>query len=256
MRKFTIIDYIIIILVICAVAFAFIHITTDDSSDLQKTAFDESTVNKIPDTYLKYYKDGLKVNATVEGFNSTNGEPVSVSGKVIWEDDNGGGDVKLLIESEGKTYTAGLYRYNPQVDIYIDHVSMESNGEKYENLTEITVKPKKVSSLSDLISGIGNETDYEISTMVSIDDLSTSKVQEITNKLQDSGRISIKGESVGMNNQLKITRATAENINDASSILGNVNGISEDITIRIYDSTDKDVNAIKDKYEVINIRTF
>ena len=67
--KFTIIDYIIIILVICAIVFAFIHITTDDSSDLQKTAFDESTISKIPDTYLKYYKDGLIVNATLEGYN-------------------------------------------------------------------------------------------------------------------------------------------------------------------------------------------
>ncbi len=256
MRKFTIIDYIIIILVICAVAFAFIHITTDDSSDLQKTAFDESTVNKIPDTYLKYYKDGLKVNATVEGFNSTNGEPVTVSGNVIWEDNNGGGDVKLLIESENKTYAAGLYRYNPYADIYIDHVSLESNGEKYENLTEITVDGKNVSSLNDLISGISKDTDYEISTILSLDDLSTSKVQEIENKLDDSGRMSIKGESANMDNQLIITRATMENINDADSILGSINGISDKITIRIYDSTDKQVKAIKDKYEVINIRTF
>lgn len=256
MKKFTIIDYIIIILVICAVAFAFIHITTDDSSDLQKTAFDESTVNKIPDTYLKYYKDGFKVNATVEGFNSTNGQPISVSGNVIWEDDNGGGDVKLLIESENKTYTVGLYRYNPHADIYIDHISLESNGEKYENLTEIIVDGKKVSSLNDLISGISNDTNYEISTILSLEDLSTSKVQEIENKLDDSGRISIKGESANMDNQLIITRATMENINDADSILGSINGISDKITIRIYDSTDKQVNTIKDKYEVIKIKTF
>ncbi|MBQ9161006.1 MAG: adhesin, partial [Methanobrevibacter sp.] len=90
MKKFTIIDYIIIILVVCAVAFAFIHITTDDSSDLQKTAFDESTVNKIPDTYLKYYKDGFIVKSTVDGFNSTNGERVTLTGDVVWQDDDGG----------------------------------------------------------------------------------------------------------------------------------------------------------------------
>ena len=139
MKKFTIIDYIIIILVICAVIFAFIHITSDDSSDLQKTAFDESTVNKIPDTYLKYYKEGYIVNATLEGFNSTNGQEVSLSGNVIWEDDNGGGDVKLLIESQNETYSAGLYRYNPHVDIYIDHIILESNGEKYKKiLTELS----------------------------------------------------------------------------------------------------------------------
>ena len=50
--------------------------------------------------------------------------------------------------------------------------------------------------------------------------------------------------------------ATKENINDVNSILGNINGISDEITIRIYDSTDNQINAIKDKYDVINIRTF
>lgn len=129
--KFTLVDYIIIILVICAIIFAFIHITTDDSSDLQKTAFDESTVNKIPDTYLKYYKDGFITKATLDGFNSTNGERVTVNGDVIWEDDDGGSDVKLLIKSDNGTYLTGLYRYNPNSDIYIDHISLESNGEKY-----------------------------------------------------------------------------------------------------------------------------
>ena len=127
--KFTIIDYIIIILVICAVAFAFIHITTDDSSDLQKTAFDESTVNKIPDTYLKYYKDGFIVKSTVDGFNSTNGERVTLTGDVIWQDTDGGSDVQLLIDTGNGTFLTSLYRYNPNADIYIDHISLESNGE-------------------------------------------------------------------------------------------------------------------------------
>ena len=142
--RFTLIDYIIIILVICAVIFAFIHITTDDSSDLQKTAFDESTVNKIPDTYLKYYKDGFVVKATVEGFNSTTGNRTTLNGTVIWEDNNGGNDVKLLIKSNDKTYLVGLYRTVPNADIYIDHISLESNGEKYKNSCEIKVKPEKI----------------------------------------------------------------------------------------------------------------
>ena len=104
--KFTLIDYIIIILVICAVIFAFIHITSDDSSDLKKTAFDESTVNKIPDTYLKYYKDGFIVKATVEGYNSTDGNRTTLNGTVIWEEDNGGNGVRLLIDSNNQTYFA------------------------------------------------------------------------------------------------------------------------------------------------------
>lgn len=257
MKKFTIIDYIIIILVICAVIFAFIHITSDDSSDLQKTAFDESTVNKIPDTYLKYYKEGYIVNATLEGFNSTNGQEVSLSGNVIWEDDNGGGDVKLLIESQNETYSAGLYRYNPNVDIYIDRIILESNGEKYKNLTEIIIKPMEITSLNDLIKDIDNGTNFEITTKVSIDDLATSQIQKIKNVLSEKeNRISVKPETSDMDNQLVISRATKENINDADSALGNINGISEEITIRIYDSTDKQVDNIKNKYDVIKIKTF
>ena len=253
--KFTLIDYIIIILVICAVAFAFIHITTDDSSDLQKTAFDESTVNKIPDTYLKYYKDGFIVKSTVDGFNSTNGEKVTLTGDVIWQDNNGGSDVKLLIDTDNGTYLTSLYRYNPNSDIYIDHITLESNGEKYANLVEITAKPKEIGQLNDLISGIDNDTNFEITTKVSLDEISQIQLQEITNALMNHGkRLSIDGESV--DGQLIIAKATKQNINDASSILGNINGISDEITIRIYDSTDSQIKAIQDNYDVINIRTF
>lgn len=92
--KFTLVDYIIIILVICAVIFAFIHITTDDSSNIQKTAFDSSTINKLPETYLNYYKDGHIVKATIEGFNSTNGNKTTLNGTVKWVDE--GSTVRVL----------------------------------------------------------------------------------------------------------------------------------------------------------------
>ena len=114
LKKFSLVDYIIIILVICAVIFAFIHITSDDSSDIQKTAFDASTVNKISETYFNYYKDGNIVKSSVNGFNSTTGEEVSVNGTVKWIGDNGGSDVKLLIETENETYLVGLYKNIPK----------------------------------------------------------------------------------------------------------------------------------------------
>ena len=47
LNKLTIVDYIIIIAVICAVVFAFIHITTDDSNDTKTSSYDSSTMNKI-----------------------------------------------------------------------------------------------------------------------------------------------------------------------------------------------------------------
>ena len=255
--KFTIIDYLIIILVVCAIAFAFIHITTDDSSELQKTAFDESTVNKIPDTYTKYYKDGYIVNASLDGFNSTNGERVNLNGTVIWEDDNGGGNVRLLIKSGNETYLAGLYRYTPDADIYINHISLESNGEKYNNLTEIVVKPKEITSLNDLISGIGNDTDYEITTTLSLNSLDSKNIQKAINKLTENGdRISIKTSNSERDSQIIISEATKQNINNASSILGNIDGISNEIHIRIYNSDDNQIENIKNNYDVINIRKF
>ena len=252
--KFTLIDYIIIALVICAIAFAFIHITTDDSSDLQKTAFDESTLNKIPDTYSKYYKDGYIVKAVVEGFNSTNGNQTTLNGTVVWVDDNSGNGVKLLIQSNNETYLTGLYKSVPNADIYIDKIILESNGDKYKNLCEIKVKPQEIASLKDLTSKIPDDTNYELTTVMSLDPISSKDLQKITNNLSSHDkRESIKGNEF---NQLIIKKATKSNLNDADSILGNINGISDDITIRIYDCTDQQINEISKNFEVTNIRNF
>lgn len=255
--KFTLIDYLIIILVICAIIFAFIHITTDDSSDLQKTAFDESTINKIPDTYLKYYKDAFIVTAAVEGFNSTNGEKVTLNGTVIWEDDNGGNGVKLLINSHGRNYLVGLYKNVPEADIYIDQISLESNGEKYNNCCEITISPEKIKSISDLTSKIPNNTNYELSTEVSLDYLNSKDIQEIQNKLQShSKRISIKSGADNIENQIYIKKATESNLNDANSVLGSIDGVTNDITIRIYNCSESQVNEITKNFKVTNTRYF
>ena len=254
--KFTLIDYIIIILVICAIVFAFIHITTDDSSDLQKTAFDESTVNKIPDTYLKYYKDGFIVNATVEGFNSTNGNRTTLEGTVIWEDDNGGNDVKLMIDTDNGTYLAGLYKNVPEADVYIDHISLQSNGEKYKNLYEIKAQPEKITSLKDLTGKIPSNTNYELTTDLSLGDLTAKDAQEITNKLLGKHeRLSVKTDD-NMDNRLMIKMATQDNLNDADSVLGTVDGVTDEITIRIYDSTDAQIDEIAKNFDIENIRKF
>lgn len=253
--KFTIIDYIIIILVICAVIFAFIHITTDDSSDLKKTAFDESTVNKIPDTYLKYYKDGYIIKANVDGYNATDGNRTTLNGTVIWEDDNGGNGVKLLIDSNNKTYLVGLYRTVPNADVYIDHISLESNGEKYKNLYEFKVKPVEITSIKDLTNKLPDDGNYEITTTLSVDSLSSKDLQKISSKiLNDSKRESIK--SSDYENELSIKKATKQNLEDADSVLGNIDAASYKITIRLYDATESQINEINKNFDVINMRTF
>lgn len=255
--KFTLIDYIIIILVICAIAFAFIHITTDDSSDLQKTAFDESTLNKIPDTYSKYYKDGYIVKATVEGFNATTGNETTLNGTVIWQDENSGSAVKLLIESDNQTYLVGPYKTVPNADVYIDKIVLESNGEKYKNLCEIRVNPEEITSINDLTSKIPENTNYELTTVLSLDSLDSIDVQKILNNISSHDkRESLKTDNSMGSDKIIIKKATNENLNDIDSVLGSFNGVTDEITIRIYDSSESQINEISKNFDVINIRKF
>jgi len=252
--KFTLVDYIIIILVICAVIFAFIHITTDDSSNIQKTAFDSSTINKLPETYLNYYKDGHIVKATIEGFNSTNGNKTTLNGTVKWVDE--GSTVRVLIESNNNTYLAGLYKNVPNADIYIDKISIETDGSVYENLTEFSVNAKNITSLNDLRKNITN-ANYDISTTIATNPINNGKMQELENVISmHNKRLAIKTTNTEFENQLIITKADKQTLDDGNSVLGNVSGVTEKITIRIYDCSDSDMQNIKNNYDVTNIRNF
>ena len=258
LSKLTIIDYIIIIAVICAIVFAFIHITTDDSDDTTtSSSYDSSTMNKIVENYLKLYREGNIVETSVSGHNASTGQPVELHGNISWIDDDKGSNVKVLINSNGHEYLAGLYKDIPNADIYIDTISLETNGKKFNNLTEVTISPENITSLNGLISGINNNTNYEITTSISIDELSTIKYQDLTNNLYSHDkRISLKGSNTGLYNQLSLTRATGEEINLADGILGNFDGTTGQITLRIYDCTGEDLKTIENNYNVTNIKTF
>lgn len=254
MKKFTIIDYIIIILVICAIVFAFIHITSDDSSKIQKTAFDATTINKLPETYLNYYKDGKIVKATIKGFNATNGEEITLNGTIKWVDEST--TVKVLIESDNKTNLAGLYKNTPNADIYINTISIESDGSKYENLKEFTIKPENITSLNDLNKNLTG-MDYEISTTISVDSVDSVKIQDMENKINSHGkRLSIKTLSTELSNQILLEKSNDQNLKDADSTLGPVNGLTDTIKLRVYNCSENDANLIKNNYEVTNIQTF
>ena len=252
-KRFTLIDYLIIILVICAVAFAFIHITSDDSSNIQKTAFDSSTLNKLPETYLNYYKDGHVIKATVEGFNSSTGEEVTINGTVKWVDE--GSSVRVLVETSNGTYLCGLYKNTPFADIYLKTISIETDGSVYPNLYEFKIKPMNITSLNDLNRNLSN-SNYEISTGITFDSLDSTKIQEIENRiLSDNKRISIKSTNE-LSNQIVLSKATDKNLKDGNSILGSINGVTDEITLRIYNCSQSGVDNIKNNYEVTNIRQF
>ena len=145
LNKLTIVDYIIIIAVICAVVFAFIHITTDDSNDTKNSSYDSSTMNKIVENYLKLYLEGNVVETTVSGYNASTGESVELHGNISWIDDDKGSNVKVLINSNGKEYLAGLYKDIPNADIYIDSIYLETNGNIGEVATECFLHRNTVS---------------------------------------------------------------------------------------------------------------
>jgi len=256
-KKFTIIDYLIIILIIGAVVFAFIHISSDDTSTSESTSYDSSTLNKIVEKYLTYYRQGFEVNTTVQGYNSTDGKPVTLTGNIKWMDDDKGTNVKALVTSNGADYIVGLYNHIPNADIYLSSMTLDMNGDKYSNLTEITIKPKEVTSINDLISGIPNNTDYEISTIIAVDSIDTLKFQETNNIFfQNHERISIKGSNNGLTNQINIVRGSNNDLTEANSIFGEFNGLTNEITIRIYNCSDNDINTIKNNYDVLNIQRF
>ena len=157
-----------------------------------------------------------------------------MNGIIKWIGDNGGSDVSIIVEPNNYSYLAGLYKNIPNADIYINTITLESNGEVYKNLTEFTIKPKEISSLKDLTSGISNNTDYEITTNIVSESIDNIKIQKIINKQNNHGkRLGIK-YSKNLNNQLILEKANNQNIIDGDSVLGNFNGTTDDIKIKIY----------------------
>lgn len=121
---------------------------------------------------------------------------------------------------------------------------------------EFKIKPKNITSLDDLVSKIPENTDYELTTKIATDSIDYLKIQEINNELNARDKRSSIATSNVLENQLILTRANDENIKIGNSILGNFNGITDDITIRIYDCSDSQLNAIKNNYDVMNIQKF
>ncbi|WP_409199880.1 adhesin [Methanobrevibacter sp. DSM 116169] len=246
--KFTIVDYLIIIAVIAAVVFAFIHISTDNPNE--STSFDASTMNKIGEKYLSHYREGKIVEATIVGYNATNGEKQEIHGEVIWLDETPS-NTKILVNVNGTNVLAAFYSDVPQASFYIETISLESSDKKHQNLTEITVEPKNITTLNDLTENLNN-TDYEITTFVSINDLDNMKIQEVINSLYKNNlRISIKSEREGAQNQIEIQRATSDEISIANDILGESSGLTDKITIRLYNASESDIDSIPNK---INVR--
>ena len=258
LKRFTIIDILIILAIVGAIAFAFIH-TGNTEGQSESISFDSTTLNKFTEKYLSFYQEGKVVKTRVGGYNSTTGEYQELSGTVLWVDDYRGSNVKVLIDvnedSNNTPILAGLYKDVRNADIYIEHVTLQTSGEKYKNLTEIRAYPKNITSLDELIKTIPNEANYTISTTMAIDEKDSGTFQELSNTLFLNGRKeSIKPLSESVNDQIVLVMAEKNEIEIATEILGTINGKTSLITIRIYDSTPDDIKAIEEAFSVINVR--
>ena len=186
--------------------------------------------------------------------NSTNGEEVTLNGTVKWVDE--GSSSKILIESDNGTFITGLYKNANNADVYLDTISLESDGSVYKNLKEFKIKPQNVTSLTDLNKNLTG-CDYEISTSISVDSVDSLKIRELENKINSNNkRLAIKTTNSELINELILSKANNQNLEDGNAILGNINGMTEEITLRVYDCNDSTLNNIKNDYEVTNIRSF
>ena len=233
LNKLTIIDLLIIICVIGAAGFAIYHMADDDSSTASATSFDYSTTPKILETYLDYYKNGNEVTSTIVGTDASTGEKLELSGNVLWLGESEKEKVNVLIDSNGKEMLAGFYKDVPNADIFIDSISLESNGDTYNNIKDISVAPKEINNLNDLISEIPNGTQCEISTVIAMDSLDSVKYQKLLNALYDNKKPCIVLKD-SQNNVLEINRANKTDLEIASKILGDFNGQTGQIQIRTY----------------------
>ncbi|MDR2967625.1 MAG: adhesin [Methanobacteriaceae archaeon] len=254
LERFTWVDVIIILCVVGAIVFAFTQIGGSEDK-IQSISFDSTTMNKFVEKYLSFYREGKVVKTHVGGFNSSSGKYQELYGTILWVDDYKGANVKVLIDVNGELVLAGLYKDVQNADIYIEHITLEINDEKYYNVTEIQVKPENIQDLNEIVNKIPNETNYTIQTTIAIDLTDSQTLQNLANSLLFNGkRESIRPLNDGIQRQLIIFMAQKKELNIASEILGPINGQTEIITIRIYNTEKKDIQAIKNSFDVINIR--
>lgn len=232
LNKITIIDILIIICIIGAAGFAIYHMEDDDSLNASATSFDYSTNSKILKTYLDYYKNGNVVTSTIVGTDARTREKVELNGKVLWLGESENEKINVLLDNNGKPLLAGFYKDVPNADLFIDSISLESNGDTYKNVKDISVAPKEIGNINDLISEMPNGSHCEISTSIAINNLDGVKYQKLLNALYDN-----KKPCIVMNaetNVLEINRANKTDLKTASEILGDFNGQTSQIKIRTY----------------------
>ncbi|KZX10789.1 hypothetical protein [Methanobrevibacter curvatus] len=251
-KKFTLIDIIIIICVMLAVVVAFTQIYGEDDNQVQSVSFDSSSLGKFVEKYLSFYNNGYITKSKIIGYNSSNMEKIEVEGTVIWVDDNKA-NVKVLLDVNGSSILAGLATDLKEADIYIEQISLESDGYKYQNLTDVVVEPVEINSLSDLVYNFSDNLNATLTATISTDTYKSILSQRLNNEMYlKFNKPSITSKDTA--NTLFFIKADKNEILMANNIFGSLYGQTDSIKIRIYNCSDEDLNIIKETFVVKNIR--
>lgn len=251
--QFTIIDIVILIFIIGTLLFSVYTIVSNDAGDVETYIFDSQTIKDLPDKYSTLYHKGEIVKAEIKGYNQE-GKDISANGTVIWVDVYKGGNTKVEILSNNSNKPIMAAYDADNADIYIKEITLKSTGDKYKNVVDIKIKHQSVSTLKNLVSGIPNGTNYTISTRISVNNVNNNVFQNLSNIMYDDlKKESIRPTFKNSYLQLALVMADDSDIRLASKILGNINGESDTINIRIYNANQEQINAIEDSYDVLSV---
>ena len=78
---------------------------------------------------MDYYQNGNQVTASVVGTKTDTGEKIKISDKVLWMGEIEEEKPNILIDNAGEKVLVGFYKDSPNVDVYIDQISLETNGD-------------------------------------------------------------------------------------------------------------------------------
>lgn len=143
---------------------------------------------------------------------------------------------------------AGPYQ-NKFADFYIDSITLQATGKK--DAVDVVIKPRRINRISDLIIDVPG-VNYELTTNIPIKNYDVSKFQELSKELY----IKEKYVPINLNVQqerIEIFKATPSTLKIADRILGDVNGQTDFINLRIYSADKAVIEKIKSKYDVVKI---
>ncbi len=240
--KFTYLDLIIIIIIISAVVLAF-YKTSDSESNIQKFTFDSLEMEKANNKFQDLNGAGKIVYSRLTGYNSINGKKETVYGQVLWSNDK-----EMLLNVNGSRILASNYQ-NRYADFYFESISLEVVGVE-NNTVDVILEPINVTSVNDLILNIPEE--YQIYAPLSINPQKETLIQELTNELYIKENYAPITTSEN-NEMLNITWANPDDLRIIDQVLGDVNGVSGYITIRIFNVSNDTIENLENKYKIKKI---